>query len=208
MVSQVVLTEIEIEDNERSHKTQKGKYRIRIYLKGIFGFTDYQQKATYGLRCNLTLTRNSDNSLLNKAIAINIGKKNINSIEWYMPHYTPSNPQQGLLSKQILSTTPTELQYVGRSLFMKEVSTQNFWNFQLGTQERTNIPIWILIGLQQRDRQFSQKLNKDTFFRPQVTCALCNIGTAKYPVSAVLLNCEDDDYSQGYDQIKEGCRVL
>ena len=26
---------------------------------------------------------------------------------------------------------------------MKEVSTQNFWTFELGTQEGVNVPIWI-----------------------------------------------------------------
>ena len=47
-------------------KAQKGKYHVRIYLKGVFGFAEYQEKATYGLGYKLTLTRNSDNADLNK----------------------------------------------------------------------------------------------------------------------------------------------
>ena len=46
---------------------------------------------------------------------------------------------------------------------MKEVKTQNFWTFQLGTQESLKIPVWIIVGFQQRDRQDSQTLNIDTF---------------------------------------------
>ena len=34
------------------------------------------------------------------------------------------------------------------------------------------------------------------------------IGTERYPDSAILLNYEDDDYSQGYGQIKEAFRAL
>ena len=32
-----------------NNKTQKGKYNVRIYLKDVFGFAEYQEKATYGL---------------------------------------------------------------------------------------------------------------------------------------------------------------
>ena len=51
------------------------------------------------------------------------------------------------LSKLI--KTPTELQYVERSVIIKEVNTQNLWSFELGTQEGINIPIWVIIGLRQ-----------------------------------------------------------
>ena len=41
-----------------------------------------------------------------------------------------------------------------------------------------------------------------------VTSAQCIIGTEKYPDSAILLNYDDDDYSQGYGQIKEEFKAL
>ena len=91
---------------------------------------------------------------------------------------------------------------------MKEVNTQNLWTFELGRQEGLNVPIWIIVGFQQRDRQDSQNLNNDTFYRPPVTSAQCIIGTEKYPDSAILLNYYEDDYSQGYGQIKEAFRAL
>ena len=74
-------------------KTQKGKYHIRIYLKDVFGFAEYQDKGTYGLGYKLTLTRNTNNAVLNKDNAKNIGRIRINAIEWYVPHYTPSMQQ-------------------------------------------------------------------------------------------------------------------
>ena len=39
------------------NKSQKGKYHVRNYLKDVFGFAEYQEKATYGLGYKLTLTR-------------------------------------------------------------------------------------------------------------------------------------------------------
>ena len=111
----------------------------------------------------LTLKRNVDNAVLNKAIAPIVGENKIIAIKWYVPHFTLSIPQQATLSKQILSETHTELQYVKRSVFMEEVKTQNFWNFELGTQEGINTSIWIIVRFQQRDRRDSQNLHKVTF---------------------------------------------
>ena len=191
-----------------NNKNIKGKYHVRIYLKDVFGFAEYQEKATYGLGYKLTLTRNTDNAVLNKDNAINIGKIKINAIEWYVPHYTSSIQQQSILSKQILNKTPTQIQYPERSVVMKEVNTQNFWTFELGTQEGINIPTWIFVAFQQNDRQHDQNLNNDTFVRLPVISAQVVIGTERYPDSVILLNYDDDDYSQGYGLIKEAFRPL
>ena len=118
-----------------NNKTQNVKYHVRIYLKDAFGFAEYQDKGTYGLGYKLTLTRNTENAVLNKDNAINNGKIEINAIEWHVLHYTPSMQQQSILSKQIINKTPTQNHYPEKSIFMKEVITQNFWTFELGTQE-------------------------------------------------------------------------
>ena len=110
-----------------SNKTQKGNYHVRIYLKDVFGFAEDQEKATYVLGYKLTMTRNTDNAVLNKGNAINNGKIKINALEWYVPHYTPSMQQQAVLSNQILNKTPTEIKYPEISVFMREVNTQSFW---------------------------------------------------------------------------------
>ena len=154
---------------------------------------EYQLKATVVLGYKLTSTRNRYSSVLNKDNATVFGKIKANSIEWYLPHYSPSIPQQVILSNQIFSKLPTELQYVERFVFMKEVNTQKLWTSELGTQEVINIPVWNIVGLQQRDRQDSQNLNNDTFHRPPVTSAQCNIGTEKHPDSGILLTYDDDD---------------
>ena len=49
-----------------NNKNIKDKYHMRIYLKGVFGFGEHQEKATCGLGYKQTLTRASDNAVLNK----------------------------------------------------------------------------------------------------------------------------------------------
>ena len=57
-----------------NNKNIKGKYHVTNMLKDIFGFAQHQEKRTYGLGYKLTLTRNSDNAVLNKANATNNAK--------------------------------------------------------------------------------------------------------------------------------------
>ena len=91
---------------------------------------------------------------------------------------------------------------------MNEVNSQNPRNLELDSQESMNVPIWIIIGFQRRDRQVSQNLNNDTFCRLPVVSFQCVIRTEKYPDAGILLNYDDDDYSQVYGQIKEDFRAL
>ena len=86
---------------------------------------------------------------------------------------------------------------------MKKVNTQKLWSFELGTQDGINVPIWFIVGFQQKVSQNSYNLNIDTFCRRSVTSVHCMIGTEKNPDAAILLNYDDDDYSQRYGQIKE-----
>ena len=70
-----------------------------------------------------------------------------------------------------------------------------------------NVPIWNIIGFQQRDRQDSQILNNDTFCRLPVTSAQRNISTQKYPDEGILLGHDNDGSSQGRDQTEEASRA-
>ena len=78
----------------------------------------------------------------------------------------------------------------------------------MGSQESVNAPTWIINGFQQRNRQDSKDLNKDTFCRLAVTCAQFVIGTEKDLIAGILLNYDCDDYNQGYGQTKEALTAL
>ena len=91
---------------------------------------------------------------------------------------------------------------------MKEVKNQKLSNIELVSQESRNFSIWFIIGFQQRDRQDSQNLNNDTFFKLPVTTAHCNNGTENYSDAGILLIFDIDDYSQSYGQIRADFRAL
>ena len=177
-------------------------------LKDVFGFAEYQDKATFGLGYKLTLTRKKDDAVIEKAAGVADARIKIDHIHWNVSHYTPSIRQQGILSKQNLGKTPIELRYIEQSVFMKEVNNQNLWNFDLSSQESMNVPIWFIKGFQQIVTQNSQNLNNDTFCRLPVVSAQCIMRTEKYPDTGIVLNYDDDDYSRGYGQIKEAFRAL
>ena len=189
-------------------KTPEGKYHLRLYLKDIFGFAEHRQIGTFGLGYKLILTRNTDNAVLNEDNATSNAKNVINYLEWPVPHYVPIPEKYDKFLNEISKKTPTNLQYAEKSVFMKEVNTQNFWTFELGTQEGVNVPIWIFVAFQQHDRQHDENFNNDTFDRMPVTSAQCNVGIEKIADNAILLNYDDDYYSQGYGQIKEAFKAL
>ena len=123
------------------NKNVKGKYQLRIMLKDVFGFAEHKEEATYGLGFKLTLTRNKNDAVIDKAAGLVDARSKIDHIHCYIPHYIASIQQQAVLSNQILSKITTELRLVERSVFMEEVNNQNLWNFKLGSQKNMNVPI-------------------------------------------------------------------
>ena len=132
-------------DERARNKNIKCNSHFRIMLNGNFGFAGCRENATYGLGYKIKLTRNKNEAVIDKAAGIADAGVKIDHIHWYVPHYTPSIQQQGILSKQILSKTPTELRFVEWSVFMKKMNTQNQWKFKLDSQERLNNPICIVL---------------------------------------------------------------
>ena len=95
--------------------------------KRYFAFDEHQEKGTYGPGYRLTLTRKTDDAVLNKNNAVGYGRVKITCLDWYVPHYSVDLEEYTKLMTQIRKNTPTLLHYPERSVFMKEVNTQNLW---------------------------------------------------------------------------------
>ena len=109
-----------------NNKKIKGKYHLRIYLKGIFVFADHQETASYGLGYRLTLTRNTNNAVLNRDNTTKKAKIKIIAKVCYVPHYTPGLKELNELMNQTTKKTPTNIHYPEKFVFMKEFNTQIF----------------------------------------------------------------------------------
>ena len=112
-----------------NHKTEKRTFFVRIKLKDLFGFAD-QEKITYGLGYTLTLKRNNNNDAIFRTAAVDAAKVVVKHISWYIPHYVPSIENQHLVLNQIINKDPTELYYTERTVFRKDVNTNNNWTRQ------------------------------------------------------------------------------
>ena len=95
-------------------------------MRKTFGSAEHYETASYGLGYKLTLTRIPDNAVLNQDNATNNVKIKYNALEWYVPLYTPNLEEYKELLNQSKNKTPTQLHYPEKSVFMKEVNTQNF----------------------------------------------------------------------------------
>ena len=94
----------------------------------------------------------------------------------------------------IVSRAATELSYIKRSSYMKDVTTQKIWTFELGVGYGVDKPIYVKVGFMQRDQFNQQHQNNDTFYRLNVVNANCNIGSEKYPDTGVNRNYDIDNY--------------
>ena len=86
-----------------------------------------------------------------------------------------------------VSKTPTELSYSKRSSYMKDVTAENNWTFELGVGDGIDVPIYVIVGFMQRDQFNQQHQNNDAFYRPNVVNAQCIIGNEKFPDAGI--NC-------------------
>ena len=80
-----------------------------------------------------------------------------------------------------------------RDLFYERSKNRILWNFELGSQESMNVPIWIFTGFKQTNRLDSQDLKNVNFFKLPVGSAQSTVGTEKYLDAGVLINYDDDD---------------
>ena len=84
-----------------NNKNVTGKYHVTFMLKDTFGSCELRKKSTCGLGYKLTLTGNKNDAVLDKAPGIPDVRIEIDNIHWYVPPFTSSIPQRGIISKQI-----------------------------------------------------------------------------------------------------------
>ena len=154
-----------------------------------------------------TLQRNSDHLVLSHLAQANdaanvasAGRVIVNDINVYVPHYTPSISNQKLMLSNITSKTATELTYFKRPSFMKDVTTENIWTFELGVGDGFDIPIYVIVGFMQRYQFNQQHQNNDTFYRLSVVNPQYIFGSEKFPDAGKNCIYAIDKYSQAYGE--------
>ena len=177
-------------------------------MKDFFDFAERQDKCTHVLGCKLTLHRESDNHVVSQlagasdtaSLALARGVI-IGDISLYVPHYTPNISNQNLMLGHFVSKAATELSYIKSSSYVKEVTIDNNWTFELGVGDGIDIHIYVVVKLMQRDQFNQQHQGKDAFYRPSVINAHCIIGSENYTDAGKNCNYAIDNNSQAYGKI-------
>ena len=142
---------------------------MRIKVKDLFGFAD-QEKIPFGLGYTLTLNRNSDDVFF-RTNGVDAAKIVVKDMSWYIPHYVSNLENQQLVLNQVLNKDPTELYYTERTVFRKDVNTNNNWTFELGNPG-VSTPTFVIVGFQARNKFDSQTHDNATFDRFSVSNAV------------------------------------
>ena len=198
-----------------NNRTIKGNLHVRNFLKIV----SVLQKITLIVHTawviNYTLQKNSDNYVLgHRAGATNAdnlalaGRVIIEDLSWYVPHYTRNISNQKLILGHFVSKDATELSYTIRSFYLKNLTTENNWTFELGIGDGIDIPIYVKFAFMQRDQFNQQHQKNDTFYTPSVVNAHCIIVSEKFPDAGINCFYAIDKYSQAYAEIGSCFRRL
>ena len=127
----------------------KGSFSFKIPLKHIFGFCEDYDKVVYGLKHNLTLTRNDDNDAIFRANGVDAGKIILSKICWFMPHVMPADKDKMELYKIIERKEKIPVGY--RMIQTDSASIpQNSASFswRLSVKSSPEVPRFIIVGFQ------------------------------------------------------------
>ena len=139
----------------------KGSFSFRIPLKHIFGFCEDYDKVVYGLKHNLTLTRNDDNDAIFKStdvdgggnpVVVN-GKVILSKVSWFMPHVMPADKDKMELYKIIERKGKLPVGYRMKqcdSASIPQNSTSFSW--RLSVKSSPEVPHFIIVGFQTNKR--------------------------------------------------------
>ena len=187
----------------------RGSFSFRIPLKHIFGFCGDYDKVVYGLKHNLTLTRNDDNEAIYRGAnaaaggALTAGKVEFSKITWYMPHVTPADQDKMELYKIIQRKEKIPVGY--RMIQCDNAAiTQNMTSFswRLSVKSSPEIPRFIIVGFQ-TGKGGNQEQNPSIFDNVNVSNIYVMLNSTKYPMADYNIVFVGQKFSRVYGDVAE-----
>ena len=185
-----------------------GTFSFRIPLKHIFGFCEDYNKIVYGLKHNLTLTRNNDNDAIYRnnndtaGAAMVDGRVILTEISWFMPHVTPADQYKMELYKIIERKEKIPVGY--RMLQCDSASvpqTKNF-SWRLSVKSSPEIPRYIIIGFQ-TNKINEQEQNPSIFDNANITIIYAMLNSTRYPTVDYNIDFAKNMFSRVYGDAAE-----
>ena len=182
-----------------------GTFSFRIPLKHIFGFCEDYDKVVYGLKHNLTLTRNNDNDAIFKAPndvggvdVVADGKVILTKVSWFMPHVTPADKDKMELYKIIERKEKIPVGYrmiQCDSASIPQHSTSFSW--RLSVKSSPEVPRFIIVGFQ-TNKSGNQKQNPSLFNNVNVSNIYVMLNSMRYPTTDYNISFDKQQFSRVY----------
>ena len=186
-----------------------GAFSFRIPLKHIFGFCEDYDKIVYGLKHNLTLTRNNDNDAIYKSGAVDgggndtyaDGKVNLTKITWFMPHVIPADEDKMKLYKIIERKEKIPVGYRMIQCDSAIVTGRDF-SWRLAVKSSPEVPRFIIVGLQ-TNKIGNQKQNPSIFDNIDVRNIYVMLNSTRYPTADYDIKFGGQKFSRPYGDVAD-----
>ena len=187
----------------------KGSFSFKIPLKHIFGFCEDYDKVVYGLKHNLTLTRNDDNDAIfknngNGAAGNPYADGNIilSKISWFMPHVTPADKDKMGLYKIIESKKTLPVGYRMIQCDSASIPQATSFSWRLSVKSSPEVPHFIIVGFQ-TNKSGNQVANPSTFDNVNVSNIYIMLNSIRYPTADYNISFLAQKFSRVYGDAAE-----
>ena len=186
-----------------------GTFSFRIPLKHIFGFCEDYDKIVYGLKHNLTLTRNNNNDAIYRndndtaGAAMVAGRVVLSKISWFMPHVTPADQYKMELYKIIEKKEKIPVGYrmlQCDSALITQNSTDFSW--RLSVKSSPEVPRYIIVGFQD-GKSNNQEQNPSIFDNVNVDNIYAMLNSTRYPTADYNIDFTENKFSRVYGDAAE-----
>ena len=185
-----------------------GTFSFRIPLKHIFGFCEDYDKVVYGLKHNLTLTRNNNNDAIYRnnndtaGAAMVDGRVILTEISWFMPHVTPADKDKMELYKIIERKEKIPVGYRMLQCDSAIVPQSRSFSWRLSVKSSPEVPRFIIIGFQ-TGKINNQQQNPSIFDNVDVTNIYAMLNSTRYPTVDYNINFDKNMFSRVYGDAAE-----
>ena len=186
----------------------RGTFSFRIPLKHIFGFCGDYDKVVYGLKHNLTLTRNDDNDAIFRAAndaagnPVAAGKIRLDKISWFMPHVTPADNDKMELYKIIEKKEKIPVGYRMIQCDSATIPQAISFSWRLSVKSSPEVPRFIIVGFQ-TDKSGDQLTNPSIFNNVNVSNIYIMLNSTRYPTTDYNISFLSQKYSRVYGDVAE-----
>ena len=186
----------------------RGSFSFRIPLKHIFGFCGDYDKVVYGLKHNLTLTRNDDNEAIyrgaNNAAGnpLVAGKIVLSKISWFMPHVTPADKDKMELYKIIERKEKIPIGYRMIQCDSASIPQATSFSWRLSVKSSPEVPRFIIVGFQ-AGKSGNQEQNPSIFDNVNVSNIYAMLNSVRYPTTDYNISFLAQKFSRVYGDVSE-----